>query len=89
MATFNCSPYDRGKLVRVLEYAIEKKHEDRVNGLINDKMYLYDLKMMKELIKMLNGKSKYEGYLGMSREGREKYATGKPPKKEDDGFWKN
>ncbi len=89
MASFNCSPYDRGKLIRVLDYALEKKKEDRLNEIITKEMYDYDSETIRSLIEMLNGNSKYAGYYAMSKLGREKFSEPKKSRKEDDCFWKN
>lgn len=88
MAIFNCSPYDRGQLIRVIEYAMQKKKEDLDKKIITKGLYKYDIDTYKKLLDMLNGKSSYAGYYGMSKLGREKFTTRKIIKKEDDTFWK-
>ena len=48
------SPYDRGLMIRAIEYYKEKKKEDLKNKVINKDLYNYDINQIVNLEKQIN-----------------------------------
>lgn len=77
MVTITCDVYEKHDLLKILEYAKEKKKEEWRDGLITSKMLEIELDNIYRLINRVNGIYK-EDYLMLSKIGREK----EPPRKE-------
>ena len=76
MVTIHCNVYEKGDLLRILDYAKEKKREDcNNNPKYTEQELEMDLKKIEILKARVNGKYK-EDYLDTTAKvGREKEAT--------------
>lgn len=83
MVTIKCNPYERGELLRYLEYAKKKKQEEPRKENERFSEINYDIQRINHLIELVKGKYE-EDYLDtMAKSGREKSGKIRSNKLED------
>ena len=86
MVEIKCNPYQKGDLLRYLEYAKKKKYEDANEGIITTGELEYDIKIINNLVEIVKGKV-VEDYLNTpSKAYREK--NGKKRTEGDVKYWR-
>lgn len=86
MVTIKCNPYQKGDLLRYLEYAKKKKYEDANEGIITTGELEYEVKIINNLIEIINGKVVEDYFNVPSKEYREKH--GKKKLEGEGKFWR-
>lgn len=87
MVTIKITQYQKGDIKRYLEYAKHKKFEDLNKKEISKGEYDYTIKIIDELIEILNGKKVAEDYFNVpSKSYREKH--GKKKMEGEGKFWR-
>ncbi len=73
MVTIKCSEYEKGDMIRILNYARNKKIEDsKKDNKIAKQILNIDLKTIDILIDRVNGKYREDYYNRNAKSGREK-----------------